>query len=407
MTVESSHEPPRIARAVLSVHRAPEGDDRAWGPLVVEPLPERMAAHATPPVERRRSGDSLCGGPQFARPSNRRVCMTPNATELNEREEARDCPVLLEAYRRMKRSRPSTTDTTGVKALIQRTFGAIDKGDYRPLLSGEAWLGGVLRTTEGFARLYQAFAPWVDHPMVRAILNGDPCDRELRRKRAGGPRSAFASSTSVLAAAYGAKAEIGMGPVSFERVAESRKRTRAVGGEIVCVESRSGSGSAKNLRAVERRIDAQVGIAKAKLSFAEQMALLDAAEGMPLEARLLAYRAYVMCWRPLSIKREAVRARGFEAVYRNALEADAAKIRAATSSLTDEMIQEAIKKGRKRVNHHLRELPDVGMQALVERRLELVTDEDQLLGLIPMRDGQRRDPEKAPRPIRPSFLSDD
>lgn len=305
MTLE--HEPPRIARSTLAVHRDPFDERAPWLPMDERPIAEHAAAHSTN-IARRKASDGPCGGDRYARPSKRRACMPYGATETNLREEERDCPELLARYRDLLERRPILADIEMVKFLTARIFGAIDN----VLLCGEVGITsdnpGRRRSQreaieslivecgerhEGFRVLYRAFARWADSEMVHAVLEADPCDREVNRKRAGGPRAPFSSAAAILNAATFREARLGIGPITFDRVAESKDRTRARGKEISCQATACFAGGAKNLAAVEREVDAARALNAVELSDIDRMGLIDAADKLSLEARLLVYRERV------------------------------------------------------------------------------------------------------------------
>ena len=360
---QEAHEPPTIARATLAVHRDPFDESGAWGEVDEQRLAEGAADRGHHRAH--RAADWGDAGDGYSRPSKHRACMPYGATETNERAEERDCPELLERFRRLAFRRPKPTSEREVARALSLSFGAIDEGDFRPLLDG------------GWERIYVAFRPWVDHPMARAALDGDPCDRELRRRRAGGPRSAFGSAVDVLSAASFGAAVLGVGQIDLERLgAESKGRTRARWDEIFCQPTRAGGGTTKGLGAVERHVDAQRGLRGVDLSEAERAGLIEAADRLPLEQRLLSFRARVAGWE-LSVGRTAPN---------YAID----EIRAVTKDLSDDAIRKSLTRARECVEQHLRRLPAAGQRALAEGRRDLLADETQLLSLIPPKNDRPR-----------------
>lgn len=366
MTTE--HEPPRFARVVSSVLR----NDGPWCDVIERPLPEHCATHASAPT-RRKAGDDPCGGAKYARASKRRACMPYGATE---RDEERDCPTLLEAYRKSRMRRAVPTSRDDIKRLAGRSLAALDNLDLRPLLAG------------GWHLVRAAFACWIESAELRAIMDGDPCDREFRRKRAGGSRAPFASVASVLAAADG-RATLGMGSITLDRVAESKGRTRAGWGEVECKETRSSSGGVKSLGAIERMVDAAKGLRGAGLTSADARGIVDAAAKLPLEDRLLAYRAELAGWRWVADEKTIARVGEVEA-RRRAMQEARRDILKATEHISDGEIRKAINRAKEHAENHLRKMPLAGEMALRQGRKELVADGSQFHGLIPARDDRKR-----------------
>ena len=366
------HEPPRMARATLSTSR---DDGGTWSAVAEHVLPEHAAVRLVPPA-RRRAGDDPCGGAKYARPSKRRACMPYGATETNEREEERDCPALLDVYRRLKMRRPKQTSRGEIQHLASLTLEAVERNDLRPLLSG------------GWELLRAAFATWIDDPVMHAIMNGDPCDREFRRRRAGGPRSPFASVASVLSAA-GGHGLLGMSAITFDKYAANKGRTRAGWGEVECKETRASNGGVKGLGAIERAVDAVKGLRGAGLSRAEAGAILDAAAKGPLEDRLLAYRAEIIGWRWARDEKIVARV-GEVAAHQRALQETRAEITKATAHISDAEIRKAIARAKQKAERHLREPPLAGKMEMGRGRKGLTADPSQLHGLIPPRDDRKR-----------------
>lgn len=395
----TDHNPPHIATATLSVLRDPDGG--TWLPLVERPLPEHAAAHQTPPIKP-RGLDPICGGERYARVSKRRVCMPPGVTEIDIRDEERDCPELLKLYRSSLRRRPLPTGHKDIEVLIARSFGAIDSNDFRPILHD------VRAPEGGLATLYQAFAWWVDHPIFRAFLEGDPCDRELRRRRKGAS-TAFGSLAAVFSTLLHTDPDLGLGrSVS----AFSSTRATPLGGRsdrttVTCHATRSSSGGTKGLEAVERRVDALTAIRGLEIAPAAARAILDAAAKVPLAERLLVYRAQVMKWRCPPLPAETVRRIGRKEAQREALLADEEVIQKATAHLTDKAIRAALRNAKANAEKHLRRLPTVASTALAEGRPELVADPSQIRGVIPDRVERRGSRPLAEEPIVPTFLRDD
>ncbi len=393
-TTPLDHEPPRIAHTTRAVYRDPDDPCSMFGEVDERHLSENCASHGGNPVPKRRAHadtDDRDGGPAYARLSNRRVCMPYGATEQNVREEERDCPVPLRKYRDSLTRRAPTTDRDEIKALTDRIFGAIDyaikENDVRHLL--RAWVAG---DEPGFTLLRRAFAPWVGHAWFLAILDGDPCDREFRRRHAPKARSAFRSAASLFAAAVYGEDTFGMasGMGSLDRVAESKGRTRATWDEIACKETRSSSGSTRGLAAVDRTVDATIGLSGLELSAADAQGVLDAGAKLPLAERLLAYRARLAGWRCPPLKRALVVRVGRQEAEREALAAAADEIRSATAHVTDTQIRKAIAASKARVEEHLRQLPAAGQIALGQGRSNMIGDEGQLHGLIPARDDRAK-----------------
>lgn len=387
------HEPPRIAHATRAVYRDPDDPCSMFGQVDERYLSEACASHGNPPPKRRGSTDSdeYEVGKDYARPSNRRICMSYGATEQNVRDEERDCPVPLKRYRESLSRRAPTTDRDEIRALTDRIFGAIDyaikENDVPHLL--RAWVAG---DEPGFTLLRRAFAPWVGHAWFLAILEGDPCDREFRRRNAPKARSAFRSAASVFAAAVYGEDTFGMssGMGSLERVAESKGRTRATWDEIACKATRASAGGTRGLAAVDRTVDAAIGLSGLDLTAADAQGVLDAGAKLPLAERLLAYRARLAGWRCPPLKRALVVRVGRQEAEREAMLAAADEIRAATSHVTDTQIRKAIAASKARVEEHLRQLPAAGQMALSKGRSSMIGDEGQLHGLIPARDDRAK-----------------
>jgi len=386
------HEPPRIAHVTRAVYRDPDDPCSMFGQVDERFLSESGASHGNPPPKRRANMDvnDRDGGPEYARPSNRRVCMPYGATEQNVRDEERDCPVPLRQYRDSLTRRAPTTDRDEIRALTDRIFGAIDyaiqKNDVKHLL--RAWVAG---DEPGFTLLRRAFAPWVGHAWFLAILDGDPCDREFRRRHAPKARSAFRSVTSVFAAAIFGEDTFGMSSgMNLDRLAESKGRTRANSDEIACKETRASTGRMRGLAAVDRTVDATIGLSGLELSAADAQGVLDAGAKLPLAERLLAYRARLAGWRCPPLKRALVVRVGRQEAEREAMFAAADEIRAATADVTDTQIRKAIAASKARVEEHLRQLPAAGQMALSKGRSGMIGDEGQLHGLIPARDDRAK-----------------
>ena len=244
----------------------------------------------------------------------------------------------------------------------------------------------------GFTLLRRAFAPWVGHAWFLAILEGDPCDREFRRRNAPKARSAFRSAASVFAAAVYGEDTFGMssGMGSPERVAESKGRTRATWDEIACKATRASAGGTRGLAAVDRTVDAAIGLSGLDLTAADAQGVLDAGAKSPAGRAPLGVQGAARRLALSPLKRALVARIGHQEAEREAMLAAADEIRAATSHVTDTQIRKAIAASKARVEEHLRQLPAAGQMALSKGRSSMIGDEGQLHGLIPARDDRAK-----------------
>jgi hypothetical protein len=367
---DAAESAPRCARSLLTVRRDTDDFDAPMGPpeeiLLSEAASQTAETGSGPPAQweldirlasRRREPEFI----EYQRPSDRRVCLRPTA---DSRSEERECPTLLQAFRDAERRRPPTTSGKRIRKLTSEIFSAIDRNDFRPLLNG------------GWDRLFQAFASWVDAPIVMGAAEADPSDRRLRRRRAEGQRQErFGSVDEVVALSCGlvSRAHIGVSSVKLS-IAMDAKRTRAQGREIPCSQTMVSAGHARGVLAVDRQLDADLALRGAVDDPRALQALADAAAGLTMDERVRRFR-----------EREAAARRAIP----DEPEAHDQAVLAATKDLTDQEIRRLLIGWKARAAKHLRRMP----RAVAENPAA-AHDRSDLLGLIPSLPARKQ--RKAP-----------